>query len=56
MGLGDILDGAFKLFRANARSVLLIAAMFVVPIQLVAAFVRRNAYGGGSIVTFVNNS
>ena len=56
MGLGDVLDGAFKLFRANARSVLLIAAIFVGPVHLIAAFAQRTAYGGGSIVTFINNS
>src|SRR3954454_6503137 len=49
MTLSDILDGAFKLLKANWRTVLLITAAFVVPLHLIAAFVQRNLYGGGSL-------
>src|SRR5436309_1175943 len=46
MTMSDILDGAFKLFKANVRTVVLITAAFVVPLQLVAAFAQRNIFGG----------
>lgn len=45
MTLSDILDGAFNLFKANARSVILIAAAFLVPVQMVSAFLRRDFLG-----------
>jgi hypothetical protein len=43
MTLSDILDGAFKLFKANARTVVLVTAAFIVPLDLVAAFLARHA-------------
>ena len=55
MTLSDILDGAFKLLKANWRTVLLITAAFVVPIHLISAFVQRNLYGGRSFFDAVNN-
>jgi hypothetical protein len=55
MTLSDILDGAFKLLKANWRTVLLITAAFVVPLHLIAAFVQRNLYGGRSLFDAVNN-
>jgi hypothetical protein len=55
MSLSDILDGAFKLYKANARSLILITAAFVVPVQLAAAFLQRNLFGGQSIVTVFND-
>src|SRR6266516_3527833 len=42
MGLGDLLDGAFKLFRANLGSVLLIAAVFLVPLELLGVLLARH--------------
>jgi hypothetical protein len=39
---GDALDGAFALLRARPRAVLGIAALFVVPLQLVGAFLQRD--------------
>jgi hypothetical protein len=50
MSLADILDGAFKLLRANARTVLLIVATFVVPVELVIAFVQRDTLGGKGLL------
>lgn len=47
MLLSDVLDGAFKLFKANARAVLTIAALFLVPIQAVASFLQRDAFSTG---------
>lgn len=46
MGLGDILDGAFKLLRANARSVVLVTAAFAVPLNLVTSYLTRGVLGG----------
>src|SRR6266480_2299243 len=46
MTLSDILDGAFKLFKANARTIVLVTAAFVVPLQVIAAFAQRNLLGG----------
>src|SRR5437762_4971579 len=42
MTLSDVLDGAFKLLKANARTVLTVTAVFVVPIQLIAAYLQRD--------------
>ena len=47
MSIGDVLDGAFKLLKANARTLLLVVAAFVVPIQLVSAFVVRDQVSTG---------
>jgi hypothetical protein len=55
MTLPDILDGAFKLLRANARTVLTITAVFVVPIQVLSAFLQRDLFGGQSITDFVSD-
>jgi len=55
MTLSDILDGAFKLLKANWRTVLLITAAFVVPLHIVSAFVQRNLYSGRSFFDAVNN-
>ena len=55
MTVGDVLDGAFKLMKANARSVLTIVAVFVVPLQLLAAFSQRNALGGAGLLDVVND-
>jgi hypothetical protein len=44
--LGDILDGAFRLFTANWRTLLIVAGVFLVPLQLVTAFLQRGMLGG----------
>ena len=49
MTLSDVLDGAFKLLRANARTVLTITAVFVVPLQVVSAYLQRDILGGESL-------
>jgi hypothetical protein len=46
MSVSDILDGAFKLLRANARSMVLVVATFMVPIELLVGFIQRNTLGG----------
>src|SRR5947209_16654462 len=55
MTLSDILDGAFKLLKANWRTLLLITAAFVVPLHIVSAFVQRNLYSGRSFFDAVSN-
>ena len=46
MTLSDILDGAFNLFKAEARTIVLVTAAFIVPVQIVAAFLQRDYLGG----------
>jgi hypothetical protein len=46
MSINDILDGAFKLLRANAKAIILTVAVFIVPIELLIGFLQRNALGG----------
>jgi hypothetical protein len=55
MTVGDILDGAFKLLKANARTVFTIVAVFVVPLQLLAAFAQRNVLGGAGFFDALND-
>jgi hypothetical protein len=55
MGLSDVLDGAFKLYKGNARSVILITAAFMVPIQLLTAFYQRDVLGGAQLSDLVND-
>src|SRR5205807_10261543 len=51
MTMSDILDGAFKLFKANARTLVLVTAAFVVPITVALAFAQRGSLviSGGSV-------
>ncbi|MEA2703071.1 MAG: hypothetical protein QOJ69_2242 [Actinomycetota bacterium] len=46
MTLGDILDGAFNLLKAEFRTLMIVSAAFIVPVQLVAAFLQRDLLGG----------
>jgi len=43
MTMGDLLDGGFNVLRAEAKTVLALAAVFVVPVQLLVAFLNRDA-------------
>ena len=51
MGVGDILDGAFKLLRANARSAVVITGALLVPMAFITAYLGRDVLGGESIFT-----
>jgi len=42
----DVLDGAVAIIKADPRTVLLISALFVVPVQVVVAYLQRDALGG----------
>jgi hypothetical protein len=55
MTMSDVLDGAFKLFKANALTVMLITAAFVVPLQVLGAFAQRNILGGRGFLDVVNH-
>ena len=46
MGLGEILDGAFKLYRANFKAIALVTLAFAGPLSIVAAVAARNVNGG----------
>lgn len=52
MSVGDVLDGAFKLLKANIRTILLVVASIVVPIQLLSAFVVRDQVSPGLLNLF----
>jgi hypothetical protein len=43
MTMGDLLDGGFNVLRIDPKTVLGLAAVFIVPVQLVVAFLNRNA-------------
>lgn len=47
MAIGDVLDGAFKLFKANFRTILIVVGVFVVPLQFVTAFLLREQVAPG---------
>ena len=55
MGIGDILDGAFKLLRANARAVVVISGALIVPMAFITAFLGRHALGGQSIFSVLDD-
>ncbi|HWG72636.1 MAG TPA: hypothetical protein VG184_01135 [Acidimicrobiales bacterium] len=56
MSLSDILDSSFRLWRANLRTISIIIATLVVPVQLVAALASRSILNGNSVVTVFNNA
>jgi hypothetical protein len=56
MNLADVLDGAFKLYKANAKALIAITAAFVVPVQLLAAYLRRDLFGGQGLLSVMNDS
>jgi hypothetical protein len=47
MSVGDVLDGAFKLLRANARTILTIVAAISLPLQVVSSFALRRSFSPG---------
>jgi hypothetical protein len=55
MSLGDILDGAFKLLRANARTLIVCVAVFTVPTQLLASVAQRGMLGGRGLLSAIND-
>jgi hypothetical protein len=55
MTLGDLLDGAFKLLKANLRTIVLVAAAFLIPVNLLAAFFQRDLLGGYSFLRILDD-
>jgi hypothetical protein len=47
MSVGDVLDGAFKLLKANAGTLFLVVAVVVVPVQLLSAYFVRDQVSPG---------
>lgn len=43
MSVSDILDGAFKLFKANARTVLIIVAVITLPVHFLTGYALRGS-------------
>jgi hypothetical protein len=54
MTLGDILDGGFKLLKANLTACVLITAMFVIPLNIISAWLQRSAFSVG-ILDVIND-
>jgi hypothetical protein len=52
MTAADILDGGFAVVKARPRRILSITAAFVVPTQLLAAFLQRDTLGGFGVADF----
>ncbi len=55
MALGDLLDGAFKLLKANWRTIVLVTAVFEVPLSILGAWLQRDAFGGQSLFSMFSN-
>lgn len=54
LNLGEVLDGAFKLFIADWRTLVLVAGIFLVPVQLAASYLQRDLVGGGMFQAFTD--
>jgi hypothetical protein len=52
MMFSDLLDGSFRLLKANFGTIVLVAAVFVIPVNLVAAFFQRDLLGGYGFLEF----
>ncbi|MEA2972028.1 MAG: hypothetical protein QOG82_486 [Actinomycetota bacterium] len=55
MTLSDILDGAFNLFKAEFRAIVMVTAAFIIPVQIVAAFLQRDYLGGTGLVSLFSD-
>ncbi len=55
MGLGEILDGAFKLYVANFKPIALVALAFSGPISILAAIAARGTNGGVGLIGIFND-
>lgn len=53
--LGDLLDEPFALLRDNLRTILLVTGVVVVPLQLVGAYLQREAFGSLGFFDLVND-
>lgn len=55
MTVADILDGAFAIIKARPMRLLGISAVFVVPVNLIAAYLQRNMLGTVGLGDFFAN-
>ncbi len=56
MNFADVLDGAFTLYKANARTLVTVTAFLVVPVQLLVAWLGRDLFTGGASGLFSDPS
>ena len=56
MMFSDLLDGSFRLLKANLGAIVLVAAVFLIPVNLVAAFFQRDLLGGYGFLEFMDPS
>ena len=55
MMFSDLLDGSFRLLKANLGTIVLVAAVFLIPVNLVAAFFQRDLLGGYGFLEFAQD-
>ena len=55
MAFSDVLDGAFRLLRANLATIVLVTAVFFVPLELLSAFLVRDLFGGQGILQLLSD-
>jgi hypothetical protein len=55
MLFSDLLDGSFRLLKANLGTIVLVAAVFLIPVNLVAAFFQRDLLGGYGFLEFMQD-
>ncbi|HZD74827.1 MAG TPA: hypothetical protein VE776_13260 [Actinomycetota bacterium] len=55
MSFSDVLDGAFRLLRANLATIVLVTAVFFVPLELLSAFLSRDLLGGQSLLRLLQD-
>ncbi|MEO5680230.1 MAG: hypothetical protein ABIS47_11240 [Acidimicrobiales bacterium] len=55
MGLGEILDAAFKLYRANFKPIALVALAFTGPLSILAAVAARSVNGGYGLLEILRD-
>jgi hypothetical protein len=55
MSFTDILDGAFRLLKANLATIVLVTAVFFVPLELLSAFLSRDLLGGQSFLQMLQD-
>lgn len=56
MTVSDVLDGSFAILKAAPATILAFTAVFVVPVQLVAAWLQRDLLGGDSLLDVLEGS
>jgi hypothetical protein len=55
MNLGDVLDGAFKLYLADWRTLMIVTGVVLAPLELISAFLQRDLLGGVGLLELLGN-